>query len=260
MTTDSSESTTTAARPGRARRSLARVLYAVFAGWVLFGCVGIWLNLEQRSLLQRFQADPFSVTLSEARANDNRADSLNSAGVMLVIATGVAFAAWLFLEHRRAERLGADTTFRSGWAIGGWVIPIANLYIPYRVTADVWNGTAGHAASRVHREAVGQPNDRPNLVPCWWGVVLLNGFLAVRAGNAADEAQNVNTALKANVWFLGRSGAFILAGVMSILVVRAISGSRGEGQPAVADTPDEEFWGRREVASPISIELNEGEQ
>jgi hypothetical protein len=70
----------------------------------------------------------------------------------------VAVIAWLDRARRHVARLGGKPAWAQWWAIGGWLIPLANLVIPFLVMRDV-KRAAGTAA-------------RPAPVSAWWAGVL----------------------------------------------------------------------------------------
>lgn len=56
-------------------------------------------------------------------------------------------------------------------AVFWYVVPIANLFLPYRAMKQTYN-----ASCRPAREMAANP---PRLLPLWWGFWLLTGFLAI---------------------------------------------------------------------------------
>ncbi len=57
---------------------------------------------------------------------------------MLLVVTGLLFMAWTFLEYRQLDERVARKRYRNGWAIGGWLVPFGNLWIPYLIVQDIW--------------------------------------------------------------------------------------------------------------------------
>ncbi|MDI6103354.1 DUF4328 domain-containing protein [Actinoplanes sp. NEAU-A12] len=93
---------------------------------------------------------------------------------LTALATAVAFLVWLVRAARNADRLNGRPRRAHGWAIGGWLIPVANLVIPYRVVQGV------NAAS-----AAG-PGPEPAPVGRWWAALLVT-FPLVVAGAVCRE-------------------------------------------------------------------------
>ncbi|SCE03205.1 protein of unknown function [Streptomyces sp. Termitarium-T10T-6] len=63
-------------------------------------------------------------------------------GVTL-LATGVVFIIWFHRTRRNAEVFDPSVQrMGPGWAVGGWFVPIANFWFPYRVASGVWEASA----------------------------------------------------------------------------------------------------------------------
>lgn len=64
-----------------------------------------------------------------------RADNLATGAVRLLAAaflvTGIVFIIWQYQFTRKAERLHGPLGLGAGWAICGWLIPVANLILPF---------------------------------------------------------------------------------------------------------------------------------
>ena len=140
--------------------------------------------------------------------------------VVSVVVVGPVFVTWMWraarnqqVLHRGPERLG------SGWAIGGWFVPLANVVIPVLVVQDLWRGSDAAIDLGDPRWRIA---DRSWLVGWWWGL-LLGGTLAV-VGAAADQpAERISTLEQANVLALLGSLSAAVAAVLGVLVVRRIT-------------------------------------
>ena len=68
----------------------------------------------------------------------NAADGLAALALLLAIVVFVLIIIWLNQAFDSAASRGATgTTWSSGWAVGGWFIPLANLVIPKLVFNEV---------------------------------------------------------------------------------------------------------------------------
>lgn len=58
--------------------------------------------------------------------------------VTVFLPCAIAFVVWFFRMRRATGPLAPDR-FRNGpgWAIGAWFVPLANLWMPYRVAFDM---------------------------------------------------------------------------------------------------------------------------
>jgi hypothetical protein len=190
---------------------LAQVMLAA-AGVV--SAVAVWFVVVQRALLERVENNPASVSVSDVLADKHRVDTLNAVWAGVFIATIVAFLVWFAIAYRSLDALGARRRYGKGWAVGGWFVPIANLFVPRRLAIDLWSG------NRSESEPGPQAPTTSALVNCWWGAWIA-GSLAILIRTGHDTT--VHDALTNNTGYLIRDSILVLAAVLAIFVVRDIS-------------------------------------
>ncbi|MFF4739089.1 DUF4328 domain-containing protein [Streptomyces sp. NPDC001262] len=62
--------------------------------------------------------------------------------------TAVAFIVWFERVRANADYFAQDVcTLGKGWAIGSWLVPVANLWLPSRMASEVWKTSAQSTAS-----------------------------------------------------------------------------------------------------------------
>ncbi|MGW7264476.1 DUF4328 domain-containing protein [Streptomyces sp. NPDC054842] len=91
--------------------------------------------------------------------------------VMVYLPCVIVFVVWFLHMRRKTEPLGPDR-FRNGpsWAVWAWFVPLANLWMPHRVAADMWT-----AATPLPRD--GEPYvSRLWPVHLWWTLFLASGL------------------------------------------------------------------------------------
>ncbi|MEU9050596.1 DUF4328 domain-containing protein [Streptomyces sp. NPDC048384] len=103
--------------------------------------------------------------------------------VMVYLPAAIVFVVWFFRMRRNTGLLTPDR-FRNGpgWAIGAWLIPLVNLWMPYRVAFDMWGAaTQLPAEGETHRTRVWPLN-------LWWALfvfsVLFNRYAGQKYRNA----------------------------------------------------------------------------
>ncbi|MCP9624776.1 DUF4328 domain-containing protein [Nocardia otitidiscaviarum] len=119
---------------------------------------------------------------------------------------GIAVMLWLRRARINTETLNPDYRhrFARGWVIAGWIVPVANLFVPPLMVADVLRASsAGRTSSRV--------------VATWWTtwltahLTLVIGFVAVnnveypRGASALGQSLLLTLALFAVAAFTLRS-------------------------------------------------------
>ncbi|MFE7774139.1 DUF4328 domain-containing protein [Streptomyces sp. NPDC057445] len=196
-------------------RSLAGLSYAVLA---LLGAVVVadLAGIAAAAYMRRVWAADVS-----ARTRDelDRADLLMavSGGLygLALIGAGVLFIIWFHRARINAGVLAPDLQRRGpGWAIGGWFIPIGNLWIPRGIAGDVWNASRPVTGARWTSHA---------LLNAWWAMWLLSLAVDRVAGKGYDAAQ-APEAIRDGLRVLIVSDAIdLMAALLAIVVVRRVT-------------------------------------
>jgi hypothetical protein len=167
-----------------------------------------------------------SVSRTAAVASDSTyvQYAMSSLLFLWIRVAGVVFVVWFYRLYRQA---GAVTAYPfrwpSGWAIGCWFVPALNLYLPYRLTADVAQSVA--LAVRA-------------IVGTWWGLFIVGSSLFMISGVILEDPEPSFEAF----YVLSALGelASVGSGIAGVFLVRRLTG-------AVADASER---AARPVASP----------
>ena len=144
-------------------------------------------------------------------------DLLSAAGIVQTSALVISIVVFLCWFHRVRVNAQVFAPFghskKGHWAIWGWFVPVVNLWVPRRVTLDIWDASSPWGAPRGH-----------GLVNTWWTLWLLS-LAADRAADVqsrqAETAQEIQDA-SAQLMFADVSD--ILAALLAILVVLRLTG------------------------------------
>lgn len=196
-----------------------------------------------RQVYDEGMADDF-LRFDEAVAN--RADTLYQASsslqVLTFLATVVVFLVWFRRVRRNAEVFDAYAhTMRPGWAIGGWFVPVGNLWLPHRVASGIWTASSPGGSH-------GAPARR-GLLHAWWAVLLCAEFFSRYAGRLYTDAEEPDAVLHSFDIGMVADMADIAAAVLAILFVRRLTAMQGEraAERAAAPVPplpaDRADWG-----------------
>lgn len=88
-------------------------------------------------------------------------------GLGVVIPAVTVWCVWQSKTRRRLESLRPGAPFRqgSGWAVGSWFVPVANLWVPAQAVADLWRNSAPPGAPG--------PDPTSPLVKRWWTALVI---------------------------------------------------------------------------------------
>jgi hypothetical protein len=157
-----------------------------------------------------------SGSVTDAVASDNFVRVTSILTLVLLIGLAIVYLCWLFRARTNTEAWGGvDHKYGRGWAIGGWVTPIGNFWIPFRVVADVHRNSVPASMSR---------GDVPPEFRIWWGLVLAAAVMG-RINPGTDTLDGLRNDTLVNMAYVA---ALIAAAVFALLVVRRISKAQGE--------------------------------
>lgn len=168
--------------------------------------VGIISGLLQCELVSRGVG---GISDAEASANDARQQIIGILQMVAMAANAVAFLVWFHRVHKNLPALqGRELKYTSGWAIGGFFVPILNLFRPLQVMREVWHGSNPTTLERDQMDdgpMVRNQLGTPALVGFWWGLFLTASFLgnlifrlALSNDHSIDDLQRMTFLLVAS--------------------------------------------------------------
>ncbi|MFE7762711.1 DUF4328 domain-containing protein [Streptomyces sp. NPDC057438] len=154
--------------------ALGRTVAILLGAVAVADAVAVWADLALLDVSDRLAGGDWSVALEN---DSDRADGLVAlAGVLQTLtylATIVVFLVWFHRVRVNAEVFAPfGHRKKRGWAIGGWFVPVVNLWFPRRIAVDCWDASSPWEKPRSHA-----------LVNTWWTLWLLSLF----AGEAGDR-------------------------------------------------------------------------
>ncbi|MGI5505801.1 DUF4328 domain-containing protein [Lentzea sp. CA-135723] len=88
-------------------------------------------------------AEAVEAALAWTSASAEAAEAAYGLSSLAHVAAGIAFVAWMHRARRNADAITSTHHARwtNPWVFVGWIIPLANVYIPYAVMQDIWRGS-----------------------------------------------------------------------------------------------------------------------
>lgn len=138
------------------------------------------------------------------------------------IFTVIFFLIWLNRAHKNLGALQAThTEFTSGWAVGWWFVPFANLVKPFQVVREVWwesnpefdDGPTFLTAS-LHAA--------PTFMTLWWAFWIISN-IASNITSRVFDPEDMSTVAISGFLFIGSGTLTVIAAVFAIQVVRDIT-------------------------------------
>ena len=156
-----------------------------------------------------------------------RYDTVDLVLSVLLVVAGLVTTVWLSIARANAEVLRPTSPHKRsrGWAWGGWICPVVNLWFPYQVVRDVERATSR-----------GRRNDLP-----WWWV----GYLVflIGSGSWADVPQDADAAQLRDFRGLAIATetvvavAAVAAAVLWCVIVRRITNDQAAAHAVMQQRP-----------------------
>jgi len=152
-----------------ARWATVLLIATLAMAWV---AVGVDLA-ELRLLLRATSGSHVALETREAQLTTN--EILLWIQGTLFVATAVAFLAWLFQARANLRAFGVRRlSYSRGWVVWGFFVPLVNLFRPYQVIREVWQGSDPQS----HDDFSWRSLPVSKLLPAWW--VLFVGWVVLQ--------------------------------------------------------------------------------
>ena len=154
---------------------------------------------------------------------DSWAAYLDGAGFVVGLSSFAAAAAFLVWQYRAVKDAKANTPERTlatpAMAVVWWFVPVAFLYMPYRIVRDL------------HHSVVPAHEAGDSLVAWWWGAWLLSWALFAVTWAFLSTASTVAGAYLLAALGLVYSLSLVAAAILGAKVVASISKAEGLATP-----------------------------
>ncbi|WP_030708931.1 MULTISPECIES: DUF4328 domain-containing protein [Streptomyces] len=203
---------------------LARAVTALLGVVIAADLFAIATGLHLRGLWQQVEADgALNVYVGDGRTAETLYGIAALSQGVALLATGVVFIIWFHRTRRNAEVFDPSVQrMGPGWAVGGWFVPIANFWFPYRVASGVWEASA-HTRPDGGRRTV--PRTPLNL---WWGAWVVSLLFTRVTERLWDRAVDAEEVVRAAGLVAASDAVDIVAAVLAVLYVRAVTGMQVE--------------------------------
>jgi len=221
------------AAPPEPLTGLAKALKVLLYIWIGLAVVTILNTVQERMLLQDVQDNPFSVSISDLEASDDRTAALAVLALLMLLGTGVVFLVWMNKAYKNLKFFGATTLRRgTGWSVGGWFIPFANLVLPFQTMRDIWVGSDPARADYPTEWWKGGPSAA--VVGWWWGLWLLMGATGQMAWRTApDDFAPIGEYLANNLVHILANLVIVPAAIVAVRLVTQVTQRQQQRAQAV---------------------------
>lgn len=189
--------------------------YVTIAFWlsVAVTVVSLVSNYLQYNLIQNAEIN--GLDLADAESNDKRQHFIAVCQVAVFLACAVTFIIWFYQTYRQLHDMGSNgVTFRRGWAIGVWFVPILNVVRPHQIMKEIWE--------EHHFIVSGDASFSNNLISLWWGAFIVLGVLQRISNSLYKNVESVAAFRGVTVFDMAMDSVMIVGAICVIRIVRRI--------------------------------------
>jgi hypothetical protein len=206
---------------------LSRVLRALLGVGIVVDVVNIVVTFLETQTLERFRNG-----LTDLHEVNDAFDRSRVVGIVVAICYLSTIVVWLVWQHRGQSNLHAlaipRLTFSPGWAVGWWLIPIANLWKPFQTVRELWKASDGDEAwwRLTTWSAIGW----------WWACwVAFNILYNTTIRFYGSETATVNSYIIGDWTSISGDLVSIVAAVLAISIVRSVTDRQARLVDVIAD-------------------------
>jgi Domain of unknown function (DUF4328) len=189
-------------------------VFTVFALIMVLDAFAVISSLMELDLLNSAAAGE-AITPAQADANDARQGVVGLAQTGAYLACAVVFIRWFHGAYKNLDAVAPGARERgTGWAIGGWFVPILNLWRPKEIVNEIWRGSG----PREDRDA--RP---PAFLMVWWLAYLVSGWLGQAAFRTALKGDTLDEMRTADYVYIASDGFDVIAAGLALLVVSRVT-------------------------------------
>lgn len=176
----------------------------------------------QYQLLRRMQLGEI-IGSEAANANDWRVRVLTGVQFVVALLAFIAMVQWFYRAYQNAHRLPrAKPEYRASMAVWGWLIPVINLWYPYKIMLELGHYLGGFSNPR---NAI--VSSRWDFLVVGWWVLYIGGAIASRVNvftalHAADAGQ-FDGLLRATRLLMATQVLTIASAAVTIALLRTIA-------------------------------------
>ncbi len=124
--------------------------------------------------IQLLDAVRSGVTIAPGRiaANDTWQRLFGTLELAFWFVAAISLLVWVYRANRNAHALGVEgMSYSPGWSVGWFFVPLANLFMPYRVLRELWKAST----PGVGADWQGAPVSF--ILSAWWAIWFASGVI-----------------------------------------------------------------------------------
>lgn len=112
----------------------------------------------------------------------------NRVNYIIVISFFVFLSTWLFIRYKAAHKVANyKLSYKPIWALFAFIIPVFNLFAPYRIMNDLWT---------VNNKNMALEKAGKRLINIWWSLSIIIFIVYRFIAYKSDSVENMSEFLK----------------------------------------------------------------
>jgi len=197
----------------RAKHAIV-VFYIVFFGSLANLAFRIW----QFITFQKWSSDPSTIDMDLAYQMDDLEIFVVVGSLLLIILAAIFFILWFRRAYYNLHAVApGQASFGEGWAAGAWFVPILNLFRPYQIMKEIWEGSQRAMPHRFPSIASSA------IVGNWWALWIISRFAINIASSIPGDNPDIWDLKKGAIGLIIAQVITIVAVFMAIHMIRKMS-------------------------------------
>jgi hypothetical protein len=136
--------------------------------------------------------------------------------------TLIVFFVWFYRAHKNLRYANVPgIEHASGWTIGGFFVPILNLFRPYQMMAETWRGSAAMSCTHDYQEFLQKPvNLRAAL---WWTLAIIAAVTSYIGSVIVSISDDIDSLIIGTAFTITGRIAYALFFITLIYLIREIT-------------------------------------
>jgi hypothetical protein len=189
--------------------SLTSVLTFLIYTQAAVSVISLFSDFAQLSLL-----GSSNLTQTTGAANDARQQLIGIIYLLVFITTAIVFLTWINRANKNCHGFTTGMEFTSGWSVGWYFVPFANLLKPFQVMNEIWR--VSHDPARWKTMAT------PGLLRWWWALWLISSFLGQASFRMSMSAKTLDALQACTVVSIMSAGVDIPLCIVAAVMVGKI--------------------------------------
>jgi len=194
-----------------------RAEYAIYLIYTVMIVAGIMLvsDFFQLRLLQDIAHGDF-VSDDAINSSDMRVQFIAIVYLGVYVTSAIMFIRWFRRAYYNLHQVENRLSHTEGWASGGWFVPLANLWIPYRIMMELYDRTDRHL---INKGVYGYLKLDSQVVGWWWGFWVILTIID-RISARMMRADDLDTLIYGCVFGIFTSALLIPAGFLVVKIIK----------------------------------------